>query len=67
VEKTLFNKDLRVAKGSTSYKLLSKFVGVSYVTLSNWFNREEMDDVKRMRVLKGIAALEKMKGEGNIE
>jgi transposase len=48
------NIELRVQKGSITYEQLAKCLGVSINTIYNWFSKDNLDEVKRLRLLNAI-------------
>ncbi len=54
----VYNVDLRVEKGGISIKQIADHLGMHRMTVSFWFNKSEMDEVKRGIVLKAIKEIQ---------
>jgi hypothetical protein len=52
------NIDLRVRKGSITYDQLAEQMKVNRNTVYNWFNKTDLGEVERLRVLRAIEEIE---------
>lgn len=55
------NIDLRVKKGSITYDRLAEQLDVSRMTVHNWFNKENLGEVERQRLLIAIEEIKEAK------
>lgn len=58
------NIELRVRKGSISYKDLSEQLNVNINTVYNWFNKPNLDEVKKIRLINAIEEIETKRRKG---
>lgn len=55
------NIDLRVKKGSITYDRLAEQLDVSRMTVHNWFNKKDLGEVERQRLLIAISEIKEGK------
>lgn len=53
------NIDLRVKKGSITYDRLASEMGVTRTTVYNWFNKADLGEVERQRLINAIEKVER--------
>lgn len=58
------NMELRVLKGNIHIKEIAEELGKHHNTIHRWFNKKEMDPVKRKRVELAIESIKRKQGEG---
>lgn len=52
------NVDVRIMMGNVSQKEIAAVLGVTEMTISRWFNKCEMNEVKRHRVVHAIQQIQ---------